>query len=303
VSALPFIRLLGTAAVAETWHDTPAHDASPRRLALLALLALAGNGAIARARAASLLWAREQSERADQLLDDLLAALRSELGDDAVLETQELLRLDTSRVMVDVVEFERTADGGDLERAAELYEGEFLEGFFLEDAVEFEQWASDQRLRLTARAVAVLEQLAADAQDRGEVASAVALLRRRADLEPYAPGPTLALMHALEANGDAHDALRAGRTYESRVRTFLETDPAPEVLSETRRLRAIVGPAATPSTGSPTAGTPAPGLPNVATGVGPLLRDERQAGGDKRSAVSDTRSAVSDRRSAVSDKP
>lgn len=277
MSALPFIRLLGTAAVAETWHDTPAHDASPRRLALLALLALAGSAAIARARITSLLWAREESERAKQLLDELLASLRSELGNDAVTETRELLHLDTGRVIVDAAEFERAADGGELARASELYEGEFLEGFFLDDAVEFEQWASDQRLRLTSRAVAVFERLATDARERGEIASATALLRRRADLEPYAPGPTLALMHALEASGDAHEALRAGRTYESRVRTFLETDPAPEVLSETRRLRAIVGPAATPSTGTPTAG-----LPNAAPGVGPGVRDALQVRGDKR---------------------
>ena len=272
MSALPFIRLLGTAAAAETWHDTPAHDAPPRRLALLALLALAASEGIARARVASLLWARDGSERANHMLNELLSALRSELGDGVVIETQELLRLDTSLVMVDAVEFERAADGRDLERAAELYEGEFLEGFFLEDAVEFEQWVSDQRLRLTSHAVAVLEQLAADAHDRGENAAAIALLRRRADLEPYAPEPTLALMHALEASGDAHEALRAGRTYESRIRTFLETDPAPEVLSETRRLRAIVGPAATPSTGTP----------NAAAGFGPLLRDELRGRGDKR---------------------
>ncbi|MFL5562665.1 MAG: BTAD domain-containing putative transcriptional regulator [Gemmatimonadaceae bacterium] len=282
MSALPFIRLLGTAAVAETWHDTPAHDVPPRRLALLALLALAGSDGIVRARVASLLWPREQSERANPMLDELLSALRSELGDGAVIETGALLRLDTSRVIVDVVEFERAANDGDLERAAELYEGEFLEGFFLEDAVDFEQWASDQRLRLTSRAARVLEQLATDAHDRGEIAAAIALLRRRADLEPYAAEPTLALMHALEASGDAHEALRAGRTYESRIRTFLETDPAPEVLSETRRLRAIVGPAATPATGTPTAGSPGPGLPNGAAGVAPGLRDELRGRGDKR---------------------
>ena len=244
------IRLLGAEAAAERMRDTHGRDASPRRLALIALLAIARDDGVERERAAGLLWKRESALVAREKLDRLVRALRAELGEWAVVDAGDVMRLDTAAVRVDVVEFENACDVGDLEHAAALYEGEFLEGFFLEDAVDFEQWASDQRIRLTARAAAVISHLATIARDRGETQRLIELLRRRAELEPYAAAPTLALMHALEASGDAHDALRAGRMYESRIRTFLETDPAAEVLAETRRLRAIVGPAATPANGA-----------------------------------------------------
>jgi len=245
------IRLLGAAAAVERTHDTHGRDASPRRLALIALLAIARDEGVERERAAALLWHRESGLAAREKLDRLVRALRLELGNDALIDLGEMMRLDTGRVHVDVVDFEEACDVGDLERAATDYAGEFLEGFFLEDAVDFEQWASDQRIRLTARAAEAFDALAAVARDRGETQRMIELLRRHADLEPYASAPTLALMRALEASGDAHDALRAGRTYEARIRTFLETDPAAEVLAETRRLRAIVGPAATPANGVP----------------------------------------------------
>lgn len=264
------IRLLGATAAAERTHDTHGRDASPRRLALIALLAIAPDDGVERERAATLLWHREGELAAREKLDRLVRALRSELGADALLDLGETLRLDTGRVYVDVVDFEEACDVCDLERAAAGYAGEFLEGFFLEDAVDFEQWASDQRIRLTARAVAVFDGLATIAAARGETQRMIDLLRRHADLEPYASAPTLALMRALESSGDAHEALRAGRTYEARIRTFLETDPAAEVLAETRRLRTIVGPAATPANGAvvpgaahgdhgPRAGGPGPG--------------------------------------------
>ena len=241
------LRLLGAAAAGERTHDTHGREASARRLALIALLAIARDEGVERGRAAALLWRRESELGAREKLDRLVRTLRAELGADTVLDLGEMLRLDTGRVQVDVVDFEDACDAGDLERAAGDYEGEFLEGFFLEDAVDFEQWASDQRIRLTARAAVVLEGLAAIAGERGETQRMIDLLRRRAELEPYAAAPTLTLMHALEASGDAHEALRAARTYEARIRTFLETDPAAEVLAETRRLRAVVGPAATPA--------------------------------------------------------
>lgn len=245
------ICLLGAAAAAERSHDTRGRASPPRRLALIALLAIGRAQGVSREQVRSLLWREQGTARGRELLAELLASLRDELGQDAVLERGDVLQLDTTRVTADVIEFEAAADARDLDRAAAAYAGEFLEGFFLDDAVDFEQWASDQRLRLSHRAGMVLDDLAAAARDQGDERRLIDALQRRAEIEPYAAEPTLHLMHALEAAGDAHAALRVGRTYESRIRTFLETDPAPGVLSETRRLRAIVGPLATPSTGNP----------------------------------------------------
>ena len=251
MSRLTTLRLLGAAAAAERSSDTRGRASPPRRLALIALLAIGGASGVRRDQVVRLLWRNETALHGAALLDELLTALRSEVGDAAVIDDGEMLRFDTTRVTADVIEFETAADAGKLDESAAAYGGEFLEGFFLDDAVDFEQWASDQRIRLTHRAETVLDNLAAAARERGDERRLIDALQRRAEIEPYAAAPTLRLMHALEAAGDAHAALRVGRTYESRIRTFLETDPAPDVLSETRRLRAIVGPLATPSTGNP----------------------------------------------------
>lgn len=251
-SRLTTIRLLGAAAAAEQSPDTNGRAASSRRLALFALLGIGRGAGVPREQVVSLLWRNETAARQRDLLDALLVAVRAELGDGAVVERNGVLHLDATRVTADVTEFEAAADARDFEKALVAYGGEFLEGFFLDDAVDFEEWASDQRIRLTHRAESVLDELAASARAQGDERRLVDALRRRAEIEPYAAGPTLHLMHALEAAGDAHAALRVGRTYESRIRTFLETDPAPEVLAETRRLRAIVGPLATPASGNPT---------------------------------------------------
>ena len=245
------IRLLGAAAAVERSHDTHGRASQPRRLALIALLAIARDSGVSRAEASSLLWRDAHPVRQRELLADLVAVLRAEFGSAAIVDHDDMLRLDTNRVTADVIEFEGAADAGDLSKAAAVYGGEFLEGFFLEDSVDFEQWASDQRIRLTHRAETVLDDLAAQARENGDTHRMMRALQRRAEIEPYASAPTLNLMHALEAAGEAHAALRVGRSYESRIRTYLETDPSPEVLSETRRLRAIVGPLATPSSGNP----------------------------------------------------
>lgn len=250
---MPIIQLLGPATAAERSTDTRGRLTSPRRLALIALLAIGRAYGVHRDEIVSLLWPRESGTQGTASLSGLLDELRAEFGDDALFDRADRLQLNSDRLRTDVVRFESAADGHALDDAAAAYSGEFLEGFFLDGAVEFEQWASDQRIRLARRAAEAFDQLADGARDRGDHVKLAYWLRRRVDLEPYAPAPTLQLMRALEAAGDAHAALRVGRTYESRIRTFLETDPAPEVLAETRRLRAIVGPLATPSGGTPNA--------------------------------------------------
>ena len=253
VDRMAIIHLLGAATAAERSTDTRGRLAPPRRLALIALLAIGRAYGVHRDEIVALLWPRETSTRGSESLAALLDELRAEFGDDALFERADRLQLNTDRVMTDVVQFESAADGHALEDAAAAYNGEFLEGFFLDGAAEFEQWASDQRIRLARRAAEAFDHLADAARDRGDHVKLANWLRRRVELEPYEPAPTLRLMRALESAGDAHAALRVGRTYESRIRTFLETDPAPEVLAETRRLRAIVGPLATPSGGTPNA--------------------------------------------------
>ena len=67
-------------------------------------------------------------------------SLRKALGEDVLRSSGDDLRLIPGVVGVDVVEFEAAVAGGSHAAAAALYRGPFLDGFFLQEATEFEYW-------------------------------------------------------------------------------------------------------------------------------------------------------------------
>ena len=90
----------------------------PRRLAILAVLARAGDRGINRDRLAALLWGEVEEERARRNLNQALYALRQELGaEDAILGTRDL-RLNPELIEVDLQAFETARASGAIEEAA-----------------------------------------------------------------------------------------------------------------------------------------------------------------------------------------
>jgi len=86
-----------------------------------------------------------------------------------VLRTRgdEDLGLEPSRIRCDVLAFSELLAGGRIEEALELVPGEFLPGFHLPDAPEFDRWVEEERAHL-----------------RGQFArGATALVRREAEME------------------------------------------------------------------------------------------------------------------------
>ena len=58
---------------------------------------------------------------------------------------------------IDTHEFEAACDAGELEKAGQLYSGDFLEGLSIEGCPAFEEWAFFRREALRSRLVQVLE--------------------------------------------------------------------------------------------------------------------------------------------------
>ena len=81
--------------------------AQPRRLALLALLASAGDFGLTREKVLAYLWADTEEDRARRGLSQAVYALRQDLGaDDVFLGGREDLRLNPDTVTSDVGEFQ-----------------------------------------------------------------------------------------------------------------------------------------------------------------------------------------------------
>jgi len=189
-----------------------------RRLALLALLAASGERGLSRDQLLAYLWPESAAANARHSLEQLLHALRRALGE-SVFSGTNPVSLDFGVVASDVAEFEGALTRGALADAVALYDGPFLQGFYLDDAPEFERWASAERARLADRYAEALSRLALDSERAGDHTGAVRWRRRLADADR-----TAALQHA--------------RVYEALIQQELESAPDPSIVSYAAALRA-----------------------------------------------------------------
>src|SRR5580765_3442268 len=115
-----------------------AHVAIPRRrLALLALLAVAADRGLSRDQLVAYFWPDSSAEYARHSLEQLLYSLRHQLHP-GLFRGTDPLSLNPEIVTSDVAAFEDALARGADHEAAELYAGDFLDGFYLSKAAEFE---------------------------------------------------------------------------------------------------------------------------------------------------------------------
>lgn len=211
--------------------------AQGRRVALLAVLALSRSRGVPRDKIIALLWPASPTERARAQLSDDLYLVRTALGDDVILSFGDEIALNESVITSDVGKFEQLLDEGQLEEAVRLFAGAFMDGFYLADSAEFDQWLETQRARLGQRYATALEALAEHAEARGDLAAAVEYWRHLATHDPYRSRTALRLMHALDATGDRTAALRHARLHSALLRDEFEAEPDPQVTALAERLR------------------------------------------------------------------
>ena len=230
-----------------------------KRLALLALVASSGERGISRDRLIVALSPESSTESARHALQQLLYYLRQQVGDDVFLGTDPL-RLNRQLVAFDVAEFEASITAGELEQAAMIYGGPFLDGFHLAESVEFEEWAAGERARLAARHRDVLVQLARRAGESGDHAAAVKWWAALTAVDPFSATVALEMMGALVSSGERIEAMRHGHRYQSLVRAELAMEPDAAIETYIASLRTapgtvldLVGPQVTGDDASPQA--------------------------------------------------
>lgn len=207
------------------------------RLALLALLALAPGRRLGRDRLLAWLWPESDTRHGRNLLKVSTYVLRSALGDAALLSAGDELRLNSELVTVDVLEFEGALQRGDHARAAALYAGPFMDGFFLREAPAFERWLEAERARLAGGYARALEALADAAEAARHLPAAVEWWRRRAVQDPYDSRVAVRLMQALDAAGNRAGALQHAEIHQRLLRAEFGAAPAPDVAALAARLQ------------------------------------------------------------------
>jgi DNA-binding SARP family transcriptional activator/tetratricopeptide (TPR) repeat protein len=237
------LRLLTFGGLAlERLDGQPAPRVRPQRLAIVAVLAAAGDRGVSRERLAELFWPGVDSERSRHSLRQALYALRQELGVDAV-HAGAFLSLKRTELTCDIVEFRTAIARGDRAAAAALAVGPFLDGFYLTGAPELERWIDEERATLTADITRVMQALIKDAETAGDHDGVVEWWRRLTILDPLSGRHALGFLKALAARGDRAGALAFARAHEHVIRRELESDPDPGIRRLEAELRAMPSPA------------------------------------------------------------
>lgn len=230
-----------------------------RPLALLALLAVAGERGMTRDKLVAFLWPESDDERARNSLSKALSSLRHELAAEHLVLGSTELRLNPACITSDVQEFVRLLDDGEAKRAIALYAGPFLDGVFIRGAPEFDRWADQERTRLHRLRADALESLAAKATSIGDHDGAVRWWQMRSDADPLDARVTRSLMEALVAARDSAGAIRHFRAHEELLRKELEVAPEPALAAFARGLCAGNAVRAATTAPPPTRTTPESG--------------------------------------------
>ncbi len=230
----------------------------PKRVALLVTLVMESQrGAARRDVLLARLWPELDQERARNALRQGLYHLRRVLGEGILLNRgDDELLLAPGRLDCDARSFLHALESGEPEQALVLYRGDFLPGFFLADAPDFEQWLERERGTLRSRAAQAAARLADTARDPE---AGLTWARRALELAPSDEVALRRLLRWHEETGNRAAALRDYESFAARLQQELELAPSPETQAVAARLRtASFREPAPPPTPSVTAEAPRP---------------------------------------------
>ena len=261
------INLLGSPEA--RFKDRPLRFNTKKAFALLCYLATEG-GRHSRRGLAELLWPESDEQHARIALRSALARLRKTLEEDSahgdtheeedrlllidgdLLGIEPLgieLDLDTLDAAVSLARTEtslgpRSADTvgrrdlmGRLQGDLRVYRGEFMEGFSLEDAPEFELWLEAERARwrrVFGELCERLSRLQIEADQPGEAIETARLWVRHAPLEEAAHRR---LVELLSSAGDSEEALLAYEDFRDTLSRELRSEPPPQMQELAGRLQ------------------------------------------------------------------
>lgn len=213
--------------------------------ALLAYLAVTRR-AHTRDKLAALLWGEMPDADAKNNLRQALTNLRK-VADDCLIITRDSIEctgdcfLDSSKFESDI----KTASSLELEPASviltdslRLYRGDFLEGFHVRDAPDFEDWMLAERARLRERALQALHTLTQFHTSRGNFSEAMTFASRLLTFDPWREEAHRQLMLLQARTGRFSAALSQYETCKKILEKELGVQPSLETTALYERIRA-----------------------------------------------------------------
>jgi DNA-binding SARP family transcriptional activator len=210
--------------------------------ALLAYLAVESDRPHRREMLAGLLWPDWSNRDALSNLRYALSDLRGVIGDREadprfLLIARDCIQFNlASDHFLDVRHFIESAEADksnpnfiqQLEKARDLYRGDFLEGFSLEDSSAFEEWTLRTRERLAQLASSLLHTLANSWETNGDYEKAQSCAYQNLELEPWDESAYRVLMRTLALKGQRNAALAQYEKCRELLASELDVDPSDE---------------------------------------------------------------------------
>jgi len=212
--------------------------------ALLAYLAMAAGRPHARTALAGLLWPERPERAALDSLRTALATLRTAICDRGatppfLLITHETVQFNAaSDCWLDVAAFRQGVESihsspsarERLEKAVDLYRGDFLQGFAVRGSHEYEDWMLLQRERLQRLVLATLRRLIDVYRASGELERACRIAWRQVELAPWKEEAHRSLMRLLALTGQRGAALAQYQACRRALAQELGVEPAEETV-------------------------------------------------------------------------
>lgn len=213
-----FIYLFGPFQVTHDDHPIT-HFKSNKVRALLAYLAAESNCHHSRGTLAGLLWPEWPEKEARSNLRYALSDLRTAIGDRNAAPPflnifRETIQFNRNSIhWLDVSDFTVLTTKEDnqavdlLERAVDLYNGDFLEGFSISDSPGFEAWAQQKREHFRLKQIRTLRRITAYYQKTSQFEKALDYARRLLAFEPWNEEGHQQLMGILSRMGRRTEAI------------------------------------------------------------------------------------------------
>lgn len=238
--------------------DQSAKFATDHARALLAYLAVEARPH-QRTSLATLLWPEQVETSARQNLRQALVYLKKALQSEPDLAqylviTSKTVQIQLEPEQVDVLHFRQLlatctthphttlltcADCLQrLSHAADLYVGEFLQGFFIKNSPPFEEWALYTREQLHRQAIDLFHSLTLHHEAHGDYHAMQAMAARQLVLEPWREEAHVQRMRALALSGQSAAALAHYATCVRVLAHELGVAPAPETTALYEQIRA-----------------------------------------------------------------
>jgi len=206
------LALLGSPRV-RLGHQPLTDFATNKAQALLFYLAVTGRPH-SRDELATLLWDGMADAQAKKNLRTVLPDLRRLLGDHLQIERQTVAFQPMSAYWLDVTVLRRAlslgpklTDLAERQAAVDLYQGEFLSGFYVQNAPAFDAWVLEQREQLHTLVVNALNVLVDEHIQAADYVAALAANRRLLGLEPWSEPVHRQQMRLLAQTGERAAAL------------------------------------------------------------------------------------------------